>query len=238
MIFSVRQLQEKCREQQQPLFIAFIDLTKAFDLVSRDGLFKILPLIGCPPKLLSFLESFHNNMHGTVRTTDAGIFLRSRTDGKLFNLARLRSKTKVSQVLLRKFLFADDAALVAHNLTISLQKTKIMTQDTEVSSSLFIKDYALETVNSFVYLGSTVTSTTSLDTEIGKRIGHAATNMSKLSHRVWENQKLTTPTKMAVYCLLSTVPVYIPRYNSTFRKKHHLRMCVYKPLGDASRKQA
>ena len=123
-------------------------------------------------------------------------------------------------------------------LTISLKKTKIMTQDTEVSSSLFIKDYALETVKSFIYLGSTVTSTTSLDTEIGKRIGHAATNMSKLSHRVWENQKLTTPTKMAVYCLLSTVPVYIPRYNSTFRKKHHLRMCVYKPLGDASRKQA
>ena len=35
MIFSIRQLQEKSREQRQPLFIAFIDLTKAFDLVSR-----------------------------------------------------------------------------------------------------------------------------------------------------------------------------------------------------------
>ena len=43
MIFSLKQLQEKCREQRQPLFVAFIDLTKAFDLVSRDGLFKILP---------------------------------------------------------------------------------------------------------------------------------------------------------------------------------------------------
>ena len=49
------------------------------------------------------------------RTTNAGIFLRSRTDGKLFNLARLRLKTKVSQVLLRDFLFADDAALVAQS---------------------------------------------------------------------------------------------------------------------------
>ena len=28
-----------------PLNIAFIDLTKAFDLVSRDGLFKVLPKI-------------------------------------------------------------------------------------------------------------------------------------------------------------------------------------------------
>lgn len=42
MIFSLRQLQEKCREQQKPLYFAFIDLTKAFDLVSRSGLFKVL----------------------------------------------------------------------------------------------------------------------------------------------------------------------------------------------------
>ena len=42
MIVSVRQLQEKCREQQQPLYLAFISLTKTFDLVSRTGLFKLL----------------------------------------------------------------------------------------------------------------------------------------------------------------------------------------------------
>ena len=67
MIFSLRQLQEKCKEQQQPLYIAFIDLTKAFDLVSRDGLFKILPLLGCPLKLLSFIKSFHDGSRGTVQ---------------------------------------------------------------------------------------------------------------------------------------------------------------------------
>ena len=35
----IRQLQEKCKEQNVPLCIAFIDLTKDFDLVSREGLF-------------------------------------------------------------------------------------------------------------------------------------------------------------------------------------------------------
>ena len=55
-VFSLRQLQEKCREQQMPLYIAFIDLTMAFDLVSRDGLFKVLPKIGCPPKLQSMIR--------------------------------------------------------------------------------------------------------------------------------------------------------------------------------------
>ena len=67
MVFSLRQLQEKCREQQMPLYIAFSDLTKALDLVSRDGLFQILLKTGCPPKLQSMIESFHTNMKGTVQ---------------------------------------------------------------------------------------------------------------------------------------------------------------------------
>ena len=67
MIFSLRQLQEKCREQHMPLCIAFIDLTKAFDLDSIDGLFKLLPKIGCPPKLQSMIESFHTDTKGTVQ---------------------------------------------------------------------------------------------------------------------------------------------------------------------------
>ena len=66
MIFSLRQLQEKCRKQGKPLYVAFIDLTKAFDLVSRDGLFKILAKIGCPHILLSMVKSFHDDMNGTV----------------------------------------------------------------------------------------------------------------------------------------------------------------------------
>ena len=43
MIFSLQQLQEKCGEQGKPLYVAFIDLTKAFDLVSRDGLSRSWP---------------------------------------------------------------------------------------------------------------------------------------------------------------------------------------------------
>ena len=66
MIFSLRELQEKCREQQQPLFLAFPDITKAFDSVSRSGLFKILQKIGCPPKLLAIITSFHQDMQSTV----------------------------------------------------------------------------------------------------------------------------------------------------------------------------
>jgi hypothetical protein len=48
MVFSIRQIQEKYCEQRRPLYLAFIDLTKAFDLVSRTRLFTLLPRIGCP----------------------------------------------------------------------------------------------------------------------------------------------------------------------------------------------
>ena len=117
-IFSLRQLQEKCREQQQPLLLAFVDLTKAFDLVSK--------------KFLAIIISFHQDMQSTIcfdgATSDPflvssgvkqgcilapslfgiffsmllqyafadceeGVYVRARRDGKLFNLARLRAIT-------------------------------------------------------------------------------------------------------------------------------------------------
>ena len=61
MKFSVRQLQDKCNEHNMPLFIAVIDLTKAFDLVSREGLFAILLKIGCPLNLFNIVKSYHTN---------------------------------------------------------------------------------------------------------------------------------------------------------------------------------
>ena len=51
MIFTVRQLQKKSPEQGKPLYLAFSDLTKAFDLVSRKGLFQLLEKIGCTFRL-------------------------------------------------------------------------------------------------------------------------------------------------------------------------------------------
>ena len=42
MIFTVRQLQEKCQEQNVEIYMTFVDLTKAFDTVSGEGLWKIV----------------------------------------------------------------------------------------------------------------------------------------------------------------------------------------------------
>src|ERR1044072_9099973 len=66
MIFAARQIQEKCREQQNDLYTLFIDLTKAFDTVSRDGLWKVLRKFGCTEKFTKILQSLHDGMLGRV----------------------------------------------------------------------------------------------------------------------------------------------------------------------------
>ena len=136
-----------------PLYIAFVDLTKAFDTVSRPSLYKVLKRIGCPPTLLQLIISFHEDMSACIQYEDCisdrfdvksgvkqgcvlaptlfgiyfaallhhafkdsqdGVFIRTRSDGSMFNIKRLKSKTKTTLELIRELLFADDAALTAH----------------------------------------------------------------------------------------------------------------------------
>ena len=66
MIFVARQLQEKCREQHQDLYLAFVDLTKAFDTVNRDLLWNILRKFGCPLTFIAILQQFHTGMCAEV----------------------------------------------------------------------------------------------------------------------------------------------------------------------------
>ena len=67
MIFVLRQIQEKCREQNMGLYAAFVDLTKAFDTVSHDGLWKILARLGCAPQFFTILRQVHEGQQGQVK---------------------------------------------------------------------------------------------------------------------------------------------------------------------------
>ena len=48
-----------------------IDLTKAFDTVSREGLWKILARLGCPPKFLTILRQLHEGQMDQVKHNGA-----------------------------------------------------------------------------------------------------------------------------------------------------------------------
>ena len=62
MIFVALQLQEKCREQHQNIYLAFVDLTNASDTVFRDLLWNILRIFCCPPTFIAILLQFNTCM--------------------------------------------------------------------------------------------------------------------------------------------------------------------------------
>ena len=66
MIFTARQLQEKCQEQNVDLYMTFVDRTKAFDTVSREGLWKIMAKFDRPDKFIAMVRQFHDGMLARV----------------------------------------------------------------------------------------------------------------------------------------------------------------------------
>ena len=66
MIFCLRQLQEKCIEQNRPLCMVFVNFSKAFDTVGRTGLWQLLRKYGCPEKFTTMIEALHTGMMANV----------------------------------------------------------------------------------------------------------------------------------------------------------------------------
>uniref|UniRef100_H3ASM9 Reverse transcriptase domain-containing protein n=1 Tax=Latimeria chalumnae TaxID=7897 RepID=H3ASM9_LATCH len=174
----------------------------------------------------------------------------------LFNIRRLQSKRHVTQLTIRDLLFADDAAFVSNSpdelqnmmnkfsdactkfgMVISIKKTVVMSQGTNISPKIYVNNEALDNVDHFCYLGSALTSSLSLDRELDVRIGKASVTFGRLTSRVWNNKLLTLNTKVSVYqaCVLSTL-LYGCESWVTYSKQErrlnsfHLR-CLRKILG-------
>ena len=285
MIFSVRQLQEKCIEQRVPLYQVFVDLTKAFDTVNRSALWIILGKLGCPPEFVNMFKQLHRDMKAQVnfngslsnpiavdngvkqgdipaptlfsiyfavalgyafQDCDRAVYIRFRTTGKVFNLRRFSAKSKTFQALVREFLYADDADLVAHSeedmqvimdhlstactafgLTISLKKTEVMYSpavgQVYAEPNIFVQGKRLKVADSFVYLGSTISRDGTLDAEINQRIAKASVAFGKLEDRVWSDRGITINTKLSVYkaCVLTAL-LYGSETWTTYRR--HLKL--------------
>jgi hypothetical protein len=82
-----------------------------------------------------------------------------------------------------------------------------MGQDVNSPPDIRISNHQLEVVVDFIYLGSTISRSLSLEAELNKRIGNALSTMSRLTKRVWCNSKLSKHTMIQVYraCILSTL---------------------------------
>ena len=301
MIFAARQLQEKCKEQRMDLYMAFIDLTKAYDTVNRGLLWKLLGRYGIPDRLIQIIRNMHDGMkaklnldvgmseeipvenglrQGCVKAPilfnlffaavmfealhdlprESGVGIKFKLDGRLWDTRRLQGK-RVREAFITDLCYADDCALVAHTqqelqdfvtriskacqkygLTISFKKTEVMKQATGIIPTsekveVVLDGKVLAVVDSFVYLGSTMTADDELDKEISYRIKRAGTTFGRLCKRVWKPGGISRTTKIAVYkaCVLSTLlygcqtwNVYVRHINRL--ERFHAR-CLRKILG-------
>ena len=83
MMFVVRRLQKIGREVGVPLFMCFIDLSKAYYTVDRTLLWQVLTRIGVPPQMIAVIQQFHDGMRACgVRLDDGACSDWFRTWGK------------------------------------------------------------------------------------------------------------------------------------------------------------
>ena len=122
-----------------------------------------------------------------------GVYLHTRSNCRLFNLARPRVKTNVRHVTMRERLSLRTMLLWQHTLinlfshacegfglTISIKKTVVMGQGSDSLPSVYLGSQELDVVDRFQHLGSIISSNISLEPEINNRIAKAAAVMSKL----------------------------------------------------------
>ena len=185
---------------------------------------------GCilAPKLFSFLLSMM--LLSAFKDSDSGIKSTYRTDGGNFNTQRLKAKTKVTKALVCDLLYADDCDIVTHSeddlqrlagslsaatkrFELSITKTEVMFQPAKGSRAnmpeIKIDDKAPNNVDSFIYLGSSLSSSNSLDKEVSNHIAKASASYGRLHKRVWNERGLKLKTKCTVYtAIVLTVLLY------------------------------
>ena len=67
MMFVIRRLQELAWKKRIPLYVCFIDLTKAYDSVDRTLLWTVLARFGVPQRMISVIRQLHDGMRVCVR---------------------------------------------------------------------------------------------------------------------------------------------------------------------------
>ena len=140
-----------------------------------------------------------------------------RFEGSLFNLGRLRAKTRVSEEVARDFLFADDCDLAAGSqadlqhtmnlfssacdnfvLTISIKKTEVMYQPAlgkpYEEPIITMNCQNLLAVDNFTYLGNKLSQVVHIDEEINSRIAKGRAAFGQLREKVWDRADIRYQT--------------------------------------------
>ena len=225
-IFALRQVMEKYLEKQRGLYLAFIDLEKAYDRVPRGEVWRSMRLKGASEKYVRIVKDMYRGARTRVRsavgTTDTfpvqvGLHQGSALSPYLFNLLMdtLLEETAVEAPW--SMLFADDIVLIAesreelqnrleecrrcleeYGLKVSREKTEYMEFNSDDGGDIMMDGCRLAKVDYFKYLGSIVSQDGSIDDEVGSRV-QAAWNNWRRTSGVLCDRRISARVKGRVY---------------------------------------
>ena len=135
------------------------------------------------------------------RDTTKDVSITTCSEGRLFDVSRLKAKTKVRQLCVRDLLSADDTCFVSHSevdlqtildrfaavstsvgLSINVRKTDVLHQPGTpyTAPTILLNGTPLNVATTFKYIGSTIANDCSLDKELSARIQPASAAFGRL----------------------------------------------------------
>ena len=124
-IFIVRQLQEKYLEKKKKLYLAFVDLEKAFDRVPRDVVRWAMRKLGVDEWLIETVMAMYKNSNSAVRVNntvgekfnvEVGVHQGSVLSPLLFIMVLEALSIECRSGLPWEMLYADDLVIIAESL--------------------------------------------------------------------------------------------------------------------------
>ena len=196
MIFTIRMILERANHRKVPLFLLLVDLIKAYDSVSRQGLWNALKAKGVPPDLMHLIRRHYS--HKTARVA-AGATSPSTPFTKL-------GRSRNSGTLM---VWPTTLASLSHH-TGPLEG--LPTSDPPV---VFV---------AFRYLGSHIDWQFTCTPEITYRLDQARKSFWKLASSVWDVRQLSLATELRVYraCVLSVLLYACETWTVWFRMRLRL----------------
>lgn len=139
-IFIVRQLQERYLEKNRELWMAFVDLEKAFDRVPREVLWWALREVGVEEHTISVIKTMYvgattsvkvNGNESTAFEVKVGVHQGSVLSPLLFTIVLEALSNKFRGGLPMEMLYADDLILIAESEELLKKKVRIWKEGME-----------------------------------------------------------------------------------------------------------
>ena len=132
-IFIVRQVQEKFLAKKKDLWMAFVDLEKAFDRVPRDVVWWALRLLGVEKWIVNVIRAMYRGVTTAIKLTEGeskefevkvGVHQGSVLSPLLFIIVLEALSREFRGELPWELLYADDLALLAESERVLMEKIK------------------------------------------------------------------------------------------------------------------